>query len=43
VDGECVLTDGDHLAVGDLVRCVVTAAEGVDLVVRPVEVLPRST
>ncbi len=43
VDGECVLTDGDGLAVGDLVRCTVTAAEGVDLVVRPVEVLPRST
>jgi len=46
VDGECVLTDAvdQHgLAVGDLVRCVVTAAEGVDLVVRPLEVLPRST
>jgi len=39
VDGECVLTDSDDLAVGDLVRCVVTAAEGVDLVVRPLEVL----
>jgi tRNA A37 methylthiotransferase MiaB len=49
VDGECVLTDAvdQHselgFAVGDLVRCVVTAAEGVDLVVRPLEVLPRST
>jgi len=43
VDGECVLTDGDGLAVGDLVRCTVVAAEGVDLVVRPVEVRPRST
>jgi tRNA A37 methylthiotransferase MiaB len=42
VDGECVLTDGAGLEVGDLVRCAVTAAEGVDLVVRPVEVLPRS-
>ncbi|HEX4704441.1 MAG TPA: 30S ribosomal protein S12 methylthiotransferase RimO [Pseudonocardiaceae bacterium] len=43
VDGECVLTDGaEGLVVGDLVRCAVTAAEGVDLVVRPVEVLPRS-
>jgi ribosomal protein S12 methylthiotransferase RimO len=42
VDGECVVTDADGLAVGDLVRCVVEAAEGVDLVVRPIEVLPRS-
>jgi ribosomal protein S12 methylthiotransferase len=47
VDGECVLTDGDDLAVadlavGDLVRCEVIETEGVDLVVRPVEVLPRS-
>ncbi|WP_253778498.1 30S ribosomal protein S12 methylthiotransferase RimO [Goodfellowiella coeruleoviolacea] len=39
VDGECVLTDADGLAVGSLVRGVVTAAEGVDLVVRPVEVV----
>jgi ribosomal protein S12 methylthiotransferase RimO len=47
VDGECVLADGDDLgvddlAVGDLVRCEVIEAEGVDLVVRPIEVLPRS-
>jgi ribosomal protein S12 methylthiotransferase RimO len=42
VDGECVLTDGDGLAVGDLVRCDVVESAGVDLVVRPVEVLPRS-
>ncbi|HEX5407475.1 MAG TPA: 30S ribosomal protein S12 methylthiotransferase RimO [Pseudonocardiaceae bacterium] len=43
VDGECVFTD-DHadLAVGDLVRCVVVDSAGVDLVVRPIEVLPRS-
>jgi ribosomal protein S12 methylthiotransferase len=41
VDGECVLTDADGLAVGDLVRCRVDAAEGVDLVVSPLEVLPR--
>ncbi|WP_137815836.1 30S ribosomal protein S12 methylthiotransferase RimO [Gandjariella thermophila] len=41
VDGECVLTDGAGLAVGDLVRCRVDAAEGVDLVVSPLEVLPR--
>jgi ribosomal protein S12 methylthiotransferase len=43
VDGECVLTDGAGLAVGDLVRCVVVDSAGVDLVVRPVDVLPRST
>jgi ribosomal protein S12 methylthiotransferase RimO len=46
VDGECVLTDGDvlldDLSVGDIVRGTVVAAEGVDLVVRPVEILPRS-
>jgi ribosomal protein S12 methylthiotransferase len=38
VDGECVLTgpDSDSFAVGDLVRCRVVAAEGVDLVVEPV-------
>jgi ribosomal protein S12 methylthiotransferase RimO len=42
VDGECVLLDADGLAVGDLVRCRVEAAEGVDLVVRPIEVLPRN-
>ncbi|KAA2258869.1 30S ribosomal protein S12 methylthiotransferase RimO [Solihabitans fulvus] len=42
VDGECVVLDADDLAVGDLVRCVVEDSEGVDLVVRPLEVLPRS-
>ncbi len=44
VDGECVLPDGgDGLAVGDLVRCEVVDAAGVDLMVRPLEVLPRAT
>jgi ribosomal protein S12 methylthiotransferase RimO len=51
VDGECVLADDDptgglsvgDLAVGDLVRCVVVDSAGVDLVVRPIEVLPRSS
>ncbi|HEX3648371.1 MAG TPA: 30S ribosomal protein S12 methylthiotransferase RimO [Pseudonocardiaceae bacterium] len=43
VDGECVLTDGSGLAVGDLVRCAVVDSAGVDLVVRPVDVLPRAT
>jgi ribosomal protein S12 methylthiotransferase RimO len=42
VDGECVCTDGTGLAVGDLVRCEVVDSAGVDLVVRPIEVLPRS-
>jgi tRNA A37 methylthiotransferase MiaB len=50
VDGECVLLDADDLpgvpiadlAVGDLVRCAVVDSAGVDLVVRPIEVLPRS-
>ncbi len=32
----------DALSVGDLVRCEVVDSAGVDLVVRPVEVLPRS-
>ncbi|GAA1271901.1 30S ribosomal protein S12 methylthiotransferase RimO [Saccharothrix xinjiangensis] len=41
VDGECVITNADGLRVGDLVRCRVDAAEGVDLVVSAVEVLPR--
>ncbi|HEU5470573.1 MAG TPA: 30S ribosomal protein S12 methylthiotransferase RimO [Actinophytocola sp.] len=41
VDGECVLPDGAGLAAGDLVRGTVRAAEGVDLVVDPLEVLPR--
>jgi ribosomal protein S12 methylthiotransferase RimO len=50
VDGECVLLDADDLpgvpiadlAVGDLVRGAVVDSAGVDLVVRPIEVLPRS-
>ncbi|GAA0230614.1 30S ribosomal protein S12 methylthiotransferase RimO [Saccharothrix mutabilis subsp. mutabilis] len=41
VDGECVITNADGLRVGDLVRCRVDAAEGVDLVVTAIEVLPR--
>lgn len=41
VDGECVITNADDLRVGDLVRCRVDAAEGVDLVVTAIEVLPR--
>ncbi len=41
VDGECVITNPDGLKVGDLVRCRVDAAEGVDLVVTAIEVLPR--
>ncbi len=47
VDGECLLLDGDELTidalrVGDLVRCEVVDSAGVDLVVRPIEVLPRT-
>jgi tRNA A37 methylthiotransferase MiaB len=47
VDGECVLLessqiDYDRLAVGDLVRCEVVDSAGVDLMVRPLEVLPRT-
>ncbi|MCG8917296.1 30S ribosomal protein S12 methylthiotransferase RimO [Actinokineospora sp. PR83] len=46
VDGECVFVSGDlldvtDLAVGDLVRARVVDSEGVDLVVEPLEVLPR--
>jgi len=41
VDGECVLLDADGVAPGDLVRCRVIAAEGVDLVVSPLEVSSR--
>ncbi|WP_184675529.1 30S ribosomal protein S12 methylthiotransferase RimO [Saccharothrix violaceirubra] len=41
VDGECVITNPEGLSVGDLVRCRVDAAEGVDLVVTALEVLPR--
>ncbi|RKT56920.1 SSU ribosomal protein S12P methylthiotransferase [Saccharothrix australiensis] len=41
VDGECVVADGGGLRAGDLVRCRVDAAEGVNLVVTALEVLPR--
>jgi ribosomal protein S12 methylthiotransferase len=41
VDGECVLVGADGLAVGDMVRAEVIDSEGVDLIVRPIEVLPR--
>ncbi|WP_156756930.1 30S ribosomal protein S12 methylthiotransferase RimO [Actinokineospora pegani] len=46
VDGECVFVAGDSLepadlAVGDLVRGRVVDTEGVDLLVEPLEVLPR--
>ena len=41
VDGECVVLDADGLKVGDMVRAEVTDSEGVDLIVRPIEVLPR--
>jgi MiaB/RimO family radical SAM methylthiotransferase len=43
VDGECVLIDAAGIQVGDLVRARVEVAEGVDLIVRPVEVVPRGT
>jgi ribosomal protein S12 methylthiotransferase len=43
VDGECVFTDEAGLAVGDLVRCRVVAAEGVDLVVEPLDRQPSNT
>ena len=41
VDGECVLTDpaAASFTLGDLVRCRVIAAEGVDLVVEPMELI----
>ncbi|MGH3751285.1 MAG: 30S ribosomal protein S12 methylthiotransferase RimO [Pseudonocardiaceae bacterium] len=41
VDGECVCTGpgADSLTVGDLVRCRVLTARGVDLVVEPVELI----
>jgi ribosomal protein S12 methylthiotransferase RimO len=43
VDGECVVVNADfEIAVGDLVRCQVIAAEGVDLVVEPIEIVPRA-
>ncbi|WP_285744390.1 30S ribosomal protein S12 methylthiotransferase RimO [Lentzea sp. NBRC 105346] len=41
VDGECVVLEGSHLQIGDLVRCRVDASEGVDLVVTALEVVPR--
>jgi ribosomal protein S12 methylthiotransferase len=40
VDGECLIESDDELAIGDLVRCRVEGAEGVDLLVRALEVLP---
>jgi len=40
VDGECLLLDADGIEVGSYVRGVVADAAGVDLVVRPLEVLP---
>jgi ribosomal protein S12 methylthiotransferase RimO len=47
VDGECVLLetsriDQGSLEIGDLVRCEVVDSAGVDLMVRPLEVLPRT-
>lgn len=39
VDGECVVDGGDGFAVGDFVRCRVESSEGVDLIVRPLEVV----
>ncbi|MGH3631553.1 MAG: 30S ribosomal protein S12 methylthiotransferase RimO [Sciscionella sp.] len=40
VDGECVLTDAEGLAVGDMVRATVVDSEGVDLIARPLRPLP---
>jgi ribosomal protein S12 methylthiotransferase len=40
VDGECLVEGDLELAVGDFVRCVVEDTEGVDLLVRALEVLP---
>jgi ribosomal protein S12 methylthiotransferase len=40
VDGECLIESDAQLAVGDLVRCRVEGSEGVDLLVRAIEVLP---
>ncbi|WP_260192708.1 30S ribosomal protein S12 methylthiotransferase RimO [Actinophytocola gossypii] len=42
VDGECLLTGDQDLAVGDLVRGKVVGSEGVDLVVAPAEVVKGS-
>jgi ribosomal protein S12 methylthiotransferase RimO len=41
VDGECLLTGEAELMVGDLVRGKVVGAEGVDLIVAPVESVNR--
>jgi ribosomal protein S12 methylthiotransferase len=46
VDGECVIVEaaefgGVGLKRGDMVRAEVIDSEGVDLIVRPIEVLPR--
>jgi len=46
VDGECVIVEASggplgDLKVGDMVRAEVIDSEGVDLIVRPIEVLPR--
>jgi ribosomal protein S12 methylthiotransferase len=41
VDGECLLTGEAELMVGDLVRGKVIGAEGVDLIVAPVESVNR--
>ena len=41
VDGECVIIEAEGLKVGDMVRAEVVDSEGVDLIVRPIEVLPR--
>jgi ribosomal protein S12 methylthiotransferase len=40
VDGECVIESDEELEVGDFVRCRVEGSEGVDLLVRALEVLP---
>jgi ribosomal protein S12 methylthiotransferase len=40
VDGECVIESDEELSVGDFVRCRVEGSEGVDLLVRALEVLP---
>jgi tRNA A37 methylthiotransferase MiaB len=41
VDGECLLTGSGTppFAIGDVVRCRVIAAEGVDLIVEPMELI----
>ncbi|SDC30608.1 30S ribosomal protein S12 methylthiotransferase RimO [Actinokineospora iranica] len=47
VDGECVVLDSDEFdvakfEVGDLVRCRVVDSAGVDLIVEPIEIVPRA-